>query len=253
MVFFNAPARHNHAVIGAFLNALGILLGALAGLWWTVPLSLRAQNFCQSALAALTAFYGLQLICENLHGGWGGGLKQLAIALLAIILGQLLGKILALQKISNRCGHYAAGLLAAAQKKPPGAPRDGLAAATILFCAAPLGMLGAVTDGLGGFFYLLALKAVMDGLAMTGFVKLFRWPVALAAIPVFLLLNGLTLAVQRFALPWLAAPALLHSVHITAGLIACVTVLVILEVRRVELANYLPALALAPLLTRWLA
>jgi uncharacterized membrane protein YqgA involved in biofilm formation len=35
------------------------------------------------------------------------------------------------------------------------------------------------------------------------------------------------------------------------GLIACAVALVIFEVRRVELANFLPSLAIAPLLT-WL-
>ena len=239
-------------MIGAFLNALGILLGALGGLLWLAPLSLRAQNFCKSALAALTAFYGLRLVFENLSGGFASSLKQLGLALLAVVLGQLFGKILALQKISNRCGRYAANLLAAAQKNPPGSPRAGLVAATILFCAAPLGILGAVVDGLSGYFYLLALKAVVDGLAMMSFVKLFRWPVAMAAVPVFLFLNGLAWGVHRFALPWLATPALVNSVQLAAGLIACVTVLVILEVRRVELANYLPALVIAPLLARWL-
>jgi len=37
-------------------------------------------------------------------------------------------------------------------------------------------------------------------------------------------------------------------VGIAAGLITCAVSLVIFEVRRVELANYLPALVVAPLL-----
>ena len=109
-------------------------------------------------------------------------------------------------------------------------------------------MLGAVADGLGNYFYLLLLKAVMDGLAMMSFVKLFRWPVALAAIPVFLFLNGLALAVQLGAQPWLDGHSLTHYVNLAAGLVTCSVALVIFEVRRVELANYLPALAVAPLL-----
>ena len=125
-------------------------------------------------------------------------------------------------------------------------------ATTILFCAAPLGIVGAVTDGLADYFLPLALKAVMDGLAMTSFVKLFRWPVALAAVPVFAFLNLLALAIRLGVKPWLELPALLASVNAAAALIVCATALVVLGVRRVELANYLPALAVAPLLTRLL-
>ena len=239
-------------MIGPFLNALGILLGALFGLAARKPVSRRAQEFFKTALGAFTVFYGLRLIYESVHGTFPACLKQICIAALAVVLGNWLGKLLRLQKISNRIGHHASTLLAAAQKNPPGKPADGLVAATTLFCAAPLGILGAVADGLGNYFYLLLLKAIMDGLAMMSFVKLFRWPVALAALPVFLFLNGLALAVQLGALPWLEAHGLANYVSLAAGLVTCSVAVVIFEVRRVELANYLPALVIAPLLGHWL-
>jgi hypothetical protein len=240
-------------VIGAFLNALGILLGALLGLSGHGEFSARTQNRLRSALGAFTAFCGLQLVWENVSGGFTNVLKQLFLAGLAVVLGSLLGKLLGLQKISNWLGRRAALLLATAQKNPPGKPLDSLTAATVLFCAAPLGWLGATTDGLGDYFFPFALKAVMDGLAMAGFVKIFRWPVALAAVPVFFFFNGLTLAVHLWAQPWLAANHFLPAVNAAAGLVIGATVLVVLEVRRVELANYLPALVVAPLLAKLLA
>jgi hypothetical protein len=239
-------------VIGAFLNALGILLGALFGLIRREPLTARTQTYFKSLLGAFTAFCGLQLVWLNVSGTFGSVLKQLFLAFLAVVLGSLLGKALALQKMSNYLGRHAAGLLAGVQTGLPAKPLDGFKAASILFCAAPLGLVGAVTDGLDNYFYPLVLKAVMDGLAMTSFVKMFRWPAALAAVPVFLFLNGLALAAHSFVLPLLDTPALLHSVNAAAGLVICAMTLVILEARRVELANYLPALALAPILTRLL-
>jgi len=120
-----------------------------------------------------------------------------------------------------------------------------------LFCAAPLGILGAITDGLSGYFYFLAVKAVMDALAMMNFVKIFRWPSALTAIPVLIFLSAIALASQCYAKPFLDSHGLTNSVNAAAGLIACIVTVVIFEVRKVELANYLPALAVAPLLA-WL-
>ena len=52
-------------MIGAFLNALGILLGALAALAWHEPFSARAQNWFRFALGGLTVFFGLRLVWEN--------------------------------------------------------------------------------------------------------------------------------------------------------------------------------------------
>ena len=240
-------------MIGAFLNALGILLGALLGLAGRGNFSARTQNQIRSALGAFTAFCGLQLLWLNVSGGALSVLKQLFLAGVAVVLGGWLGKILGLQKMSNWLGRRAAERLATAGKNPPGRPLAGMMAATALFCAAPLGLLGSVSDGLADYFFPFALKAVMDGLAMTSFVKMFRWPVALAAVPVFFFFNGLTFTVHAFAQPWLEAHNLIHAVNAAAGLVIGATALVVLEVRRVELANYLPALAVAPLLARWLA
>jgi uncharacterized protein len=236
---------------GAFLNAIGILLGALFGLAQRAPLSMHTQDFFRRALGAATVFSGLRLVWLHINGTFLLCAKQIFIALLAITFGSWVGKLLQLQKISNRLGRRAGSLIAA---PPAGAPRqaaDGFNACSILFCAAPLGLLGAVTDGLGEDFYLLAVKAVMDALAMASFMKIFGWSAAFSAFPVYAFLGGLTLACQFYAKPLLDAHGLAESVNVTAGFNACVVAMVIFEVRKVELANYLPSLAVAPVLT-WL-
>ena len=244
-------------VIGAFLNALGILIGGLLGLALRKPLSFRAQIFFRAALGAFTVFFGLQLVWLSVGGTFVPALKQMLIAALAVTLGFWVGKLLHLQKLSNRLGRFAGGLVASAQSNAPRKTGGGLIACIVLFCAAPLGLVGAVTDGLppqgsqAGYFWLLAVKAVMDGLAMTGFVKLFGWPSALSAFPVFAFLGGITLACQLWVRPFLETYGLVAPVNVTAGLVACAIALMIFEVRKVELANFLPALAIAPLLA-WL-
>ena len=236
---------------GAFLNAIGILLGGLFGLARRKPISARTQLFFRNALGAFTVFFGLRLVWLSVNGTFWLCIRQIFIALLALILGNLIGKLLALQKISNHFGRFAGNLIVFQQSNSPRKMADGFNACAILLCAAPLGLLGAVTDGLSGYFYLLAVKAVMDGLAMTSFVKIFRWPAALSAIPVFVFLGAITFAIQFYAKPLLDSYNLIYPVNAAAGFIACAVALVIFEVRKVELANYLPALALAPLLT-WL-
>ena len=240
---------------GALLNAIGILLGGLWGLAMRKPLSLRTQVFFRSALGLSIVIFGVRLVWLSLGGTFMAVLKQILIALLAVVLGFWAGKLMRLQKWSNRLGRHAGNVIAAAQTNAPGKAGDGLAACAVLFCAAPLGWLGAVVDGFSGYFWLLAVKAVMDALAMIGFVKIFRWPAALSAFPVWILLGGITLACRFYAAPFLEAHgpehSLINSVNAAAGLVACAVVLVIFEVRRVELANFLPCLALAPLLT-WL-
>jgi uncharacterized membrane protein YqgA involved in biofilm formation len=236
---------------GAFLNALGILLGALFGLVRREPLSARTQERLRTGLGMFIIAAGGWLIWENLGAGFGAGLANLMITFLAVVLGFWLGKLLGFQKLSNRLGRRAGRYLAAAQATPPGSAGAGLFVGLVLFGAAPLGWLGAVQEGCTGWFTLLAAKALMDALAMAGFVRSFGWPVALSAFPLYGLLGLITLACQRLAVPYCAAHHLLESVNAATGLVACVVSLVIFQVRKVELANFLPALAIAPLLT-WL-
>ena len=241
---------------GAFLNALGILLGGLFGLALRRPLSVRVQLFARSALGVLMVFFGLRLIWSGLNGTFLSALKQILIALLAVVAGNLLGKLLGLQRMSNRLGRYAGKIITAGPSGAPRHPGAGFGACTVLFCVAPLGLMGAVADGLSNYFYLLAVKAVMDGLATLGSVKNLGWPVALSAFPVFLFLGGITLACRLYAVPFLALHSsgggdLVSSINLVVGLLSCAVALVVFQVRRVELANYLPGLVIAPVLA-WL-
>jgi uncharacterized protein len=236
---------------GAFINALGILFGGLFGLAYRAPLPARAQDFFRRALGAAVVFSGLRLVWLHVNGTFSSCARQIFFALLALTLGNWIGRGLRLQKISNRLGRFAGHLMTSAPAGTPRKSNDGFVACTILFCAAPLGLLGAVTDGLSGDFYLLAVKAVMDALAMTGFVKMFGWLTAFSAFPVYFFLGAITLACQFYARPFLDAHSLIDSVDVTAGFAACAVALVIFEVRKVELTNYLPALVVAPLLSRW--
>ena len=90
----------------------------------------------------------------------------------------------------------------------------------------------------------------MDGLATMGFVASFGWSPMLAAIPVLVYQGSLTLAASLLA-PAMRDPALRDSLNVTGGMVVATIALVVLNLRKVPLANYLPALVYAPLLTRW--
>jgi hypothetical protein len=232
---------------GAFLNAIGILIGSLFGLAQSAPLSGAAQKIFLRALGILTLFFGCRLVWLGINGTAWSCAKQFGLALLAFTVGSWTGRLLGLQKISNRFGRHAGRAMTGGGHNTG----EGFIACTILFCAAPLGLIGAVMDGLAGDYWLLAVKALMDALAMIGFVKMFGWPVALTAFPVYAFLGALTWAGQFYAQPLLTAHGLVEAVTVVAGMLAVAVAVVIFEVRKVELANYLPALVVAPLFT-WL-
>jgi uncharacterized membrane protein YqgA involved in biofilm formation len=234
------------------LNVAGILLGGVLGLTRRKPLSPATESFFKVMLGAFTVFYGLRLVWLSLGGSFLQITKQLFVAVLALTLGRLAGRLLRLQKMSNHLGQDARRRIAAAKPADPQRASEGFKTCAALFCVAPLGILGAIQNALvPGYFYPLAVKAVMEGLATMGFVRLFGWGVILSALPVLAVQGTLTLSCGRFLKPFLERHGLVSSVDAVGGLLVFSVALVILGLKKIELADYLPSLIFAPLLT-WL-
>ncbi len=234
---------------GTYLNVAGILVGSLAGLSRRRPLSPQQEAWFKMALGAFTVFYGLRLAWVSFSGTWLQMLKQLTITVLALAIGKLAGRMLGLQKRSNRVGQAARELLGSIPASAEDRRSRGFQVCAILFCAAPLGFLGALQDGLSGYFYPLLIKAVIEGLAAMGFVTLFGWGVMLSVLPVLAFQGSVTLLSGRVLQPFLAAHNLLDSVNLVGGLLVFCVALIIFDIKKIEVADYLPALAAAPLLT----
>jgi uncharacterized membrane protein YqgA involved in biofilm formation len=236
-------------MIGTFLNVAGILAGGVAGLARPIQLTPARESALKVFLGAFTVYYGLRLTWLSLNGAWTQILKQLLVAVLALMLGKLAGRLLHLQMFSNHLGRAARARIADASSGNARPPGDGFKACALLFCAAPLGLVGALQDGLSRYFYPLGVKAVMEGLAAMGFARLFGWGVLLSALPVLALQGTLTLMSAQYLEPFLTQHLLLDSVNAVGGLLVFCVGLVVLQLKRIELADYLPSLAIAPLLT----
>jgi len=238
-------------MIGTTLNVAGILAGGFVGLARRKPLSPANESFFKVGLGVFTVFYGLRLTWLSVNGTFLQISRQLLIAVLALMLGKTFGQLLRLQELSNRLGQQARGLIAATKAPDARQLGEGFKTCAALFCAAPLAILGSVQDGLSGYYYPLAVKAVMDGLATMGFLSLFGWGVMLAALPVLVFQGTITLVCTQYLKPFLEMHSLVDPVNAAGGLLVFSVALVILQLKKLALANYLPSLVFAPLLA-WL-
>ncbi|MBI4327876.1 MAG: DUF554 domain-containing protein [Chloroflexi bacterium] len=237
-------------MIGTFLNVAAIVAGGITGLSSSRQLSPANQTRLKIGMGAFTVWIGLSMTWSSINGSFWQIARQLAIVILAMMLGKAAGKLLRLQESLNRLGHYAKERVVAGVPDPAQRLSEGFVTCSILFCVGPMSFLGALADGFTGNFKVLAVKSLMDGLATLAFVKTFGWGVMLSIIPVFAYQGTITLAARTLE-PFLRHYDLLDSVNATGGLLIFCIALIILELKKVELADYLPSLAMAPLLT-WL-
>lgn len=237
-------------MIGTIINVCAIVTGGLVGLAVAKGISPKVEYRLKMILGILTIYVGMKTTWSAINGSFGSVLKQVFIVLAALVIGNIIGKLLRLQHQINKLGEYAKNVF---QKHDPEKPKrfgEGFVTCTILFCVGPMAIVGALEDGLSGKVQTLAVKAVMDGLATMAFVKTFGIGPIFAAIPVLAYQGTITLGAEALK-PILGNHLLLDSISATGGLlILCISV-VILDIQKVPLADYLPSLVVAPVLT-WL-
>jgi uncharacterized membrane protein YqgA involved in biofilm formation len=224
---------------GTALNCATVLVGGTLGLaaGERIPLALR-ENLV-AGLGLFTLAYGLKTAVLPSVNGIA---PDFAIVLVALLLGTAIGSLLRIDSGITRFGNWV-------QRRTGGAAGSSVSRAfvttSLLFCVGPLTILGSYQDGAQGDILLLAIKAGLDGVAALAFASTLGGGVLLSAVTVLVVQGSLTLlaVLTRGALDvTLVAPALA-----TGGLLLVGIGLGLLEVRRLRVADMLPAVVIAPL------
>jgi uncharacterized membrane protein YqgA involved in biofilm formation len=126
---------------------------------------------------------------------------------------------------------------------------DGLLVPFLTFCIGPMTVIGSLRDGMGDPSIILA-KSVMDGFSSIAFASAFGFSVLLSAIPLLLFQGSLSL-LGRFIGNSLPLSAL-GEMTAAGGIILLGLALRILGIRRMNVADMLPSLLIAPLISQFL-
>jgi hypothetical protein len=221
-------------MIGTTLNVATILTGSAIGVSVGARLSERIQETVMHALGMLVLLIGVQMAMES---------KNFLIVMGAILVGCIVGEILRLENGLNRAGDFLQSRMAKS-----GNPRfsEGFVTATLVFCIGPLAILGSIQDGLTGDIEILTVKSMLDGFASIAFAAALGWGVAFSALSILLYQGGITLFAGT--LESVLNDAMIGELTATGGIIVMGIGLRLLELKQVRLANFLPALAFAPLI-----
>lgn len=237
--------------LGTLLNMAAIIVGAAIGVLVGGRLPERTRDLITQALGLITLVVAALNVIAILDADWiadVGSSAPLLIVLGSVVIGGIIGSLLHIEDKVERFGGW---LQSKVGRNHDGGSRarfiEGFVDASLLFCIGPLAILGALSDGLGQGIDQLALKSVLDGFASIAFAASLGWGVAFSALAVgvvqglFTLLGALVGAV-------LAASAI-SAITATGGVLLIGVSLRLLKVSRIAVADLLPALVVAPLLT----
>ena len=123
----------------------------------------------------------------------------------------------------------------------------GFLSASILFCTGPMAVLGSISDGLRGDFLTLSIKSVLDGFISIAFASTLGMGVIFSALPVLAYQGGISLVAAN--INTIITDTMMSELTATGGILLMgVGISSILEIKKIRVGNFLPAIAIAPLL-----
>lgn len=230
---------------GTLINAAAVVVAGIVGTLLGDRLPGRVRQTVMAGIGLTTLLIGVQMALRTQH---------LLIVLGSVVIGGIAGELLDLDGALERLGRWLENRLlrlglpgvaaSDAVKGSPGFTR-GFVTASLVFCVGPMTIVGSIQDGLTGDYQTLAVKSMLDGFAGLAFASSLGIGVAFSALTILVYQGGLTIGAG-----WLKAiltEPMVTEMTATGGLLILGIGLQLLEIRRIRVANLLPAVAIAPI------
>lgn len=248
--------KESNNLTGTIINMITVLIGGSVGMLFGARFPERIRQTVVAGLGLFTLAIGLQMALY---------MQQPLAVLGGLLIGGILGEW---WRIEEKLSGFGAWLeqrfgsssdpksnsgLQSDGVQPPISSVDssrfirGFLTASLLFCIGPMTILGAIQDGLSGDYKLLAVKAIMDGFAALAFASTLGLGVLFSIIVIFLYQGGISLlAAQAQAL---ITPTMMNEMTATGGILLLgLAISSLLEIKKIRVGNFLPALLFAPLI-----
>jgi len=217
---------------GTILNVATVLAGGALGTVLGQRLPEKTRQTVLHGLGLVTLIVGLRMSLDT---------ANILIVMGSVLLGGILGEWWRIEErlqatgdsLQERVGVGASGTLA-----------QGFVTASLIFCVGPMTILGSIRDGMAGDYSLLAIKSLLDGFAALALASSLGVGVLFSAATVLVFQGGLSL-LARFAHVGMT-PAMIAEMTATGGVIILGIGLILLDVKRIRVASYLPGIFIAP-------
>jgi len=226
---------------GTFINMGTVLIGSLLGTLLGDRLPDNIREIVMHGIGLMTLVVGMQMALET---------KNILIPLFAVLIGGILGEWWHIDDGLNRFGRWLEARTG--HFFGEGDERSltrAFVMASLVFCVGPLTVLGAIQDGLTGDYSLLAIKSLLDGFTSLAFAASLGPGVVLSLITILVVQGGISvlamaigggLGVVTRTTPWVV------EMTASGGVLILGLGLLLLEIKRIRVANLLPAIFLAP-------
>jgi len=238
-------------MIGTLLNIAAVLIGGSLGMLFGARLPENLKKTVIAGLGLFTAVTGIKMFLET---------QNSLIVLGSLLIGALLGEWWKIEEELQTLGVW---LEKRFNRKPAVGSENstdarsgnfvrGFLTASLLFCIGPMTILGSLQDGLKGDYSLLAIKAVLDGFASLAFASTLGVGVLFSVIIILIYQGGLSLLAAQLS-PLITSAMTAEMTAAGGVLLLGIAFSSLLEIKKIRVGNFLPALVIAPLIVALLA
>jgi uncharacterized membrane protein YqgA involved in biofilm formation len=228
-------------VTGTLINIGTVLAGTVVGTLLGGRLPERVRETVLHALGLVTVLVGVAQglaafrppLTEVTRGA-------VLVVMASVLVGGVIGELIGIERGLDRLGEALRARFGRGQARFT----EGFVVASLVFCVGPLTILGSIDEGLTGDYQLLAVKAMLDGFGALAFASALGWGVGFSILVILVYQGGLTLAAGAVAGAF--SDAMIAAMSATGGVLILGIALRLLDLRKVRVANLLPALVLAP-------
>lgn len=229
-------------LIGTWINVVTVLVGGLLGSLLGNRLPEKMRQTVVGGLGLMTSVVGMQAAL---------GTRNVLLLMGSVLLGGVLGEWWRIEDGLEAAGRWLEERLAGAKRE--GDERSitrAFVTASLVFCVGPMTVVGSIQDGLTGDYSMLAIKAMLDGFAALAFSATMGPGVLLSILTIVGLQGGLGLAAAGVggALGEVTRQTgWVIEMTAAGGVLMMGISLILLDLRRIRVANMLPAIFIAPL------
>jgi len=231
--------KARNALIGTILNVATVLLGSGLGTLLGQRLPDKMRQTVLHGLGLVTTVLGLRMALDT---------ANILIVMGSILLGGIVGEWWHIEERLQAAGD---ALQARIHVGAVGTLAQGFVTASLIFCVGPMTILGSIRDGLAGDYSLLAIKSLLDGFAALALASSLGIGVMLSAITVLVYQGSLSLLASLAQVAM--SQAMIAEMTATGGVIIMGIGLVLLDIKRIRVANLLPGIFIAPLIVATLS
>lgn len=226
------------SMTGVLLNTLTVILGSTIGLVFKKGIPEKVSSAVMTGLGLCTIYIGID-------GALAG--ENVLIAIASMVIGTILGEIIDIDLAITRLGNWIEKKFSSPDKDHISIA-EGFVTASLLFCVGAMTINGSLNAGISGDNSLLYTKSILDLFSSSMLAASLGIGVMFAAAFV-LGFQGLLVLFAGFLAPILTDSAIAEMTCVGSLIIIALGTNLI-GATKLKIANYLPAIVIAPLLCR---